>query len=116
MGFRLPPNVVTLTFENTRWAGLEVECRRYASPDASIFIADRMRKLEDGTALETLQTVAGRFGDELLISWNVELEDGTLPPPTGEGLKQLPDKALVLAICAKWTEAVSTVAAPLSIA
>ena len=65
---------------------------------------------EVSTGLEALK----KFGDEFLVEWNLEDEDGNPMPATGDGILALPDYNLATQLLTGWIEAVVTPPDPLS--
>lgn len=101
-GFRPPRRTATLTFdEGHDYHGAEVECRLDV-PMGLVFEFDNLSPLE----------AMRRFGAEIVISWNLESDDGKPIPPTADGLlTQSPDFGL--ALLEAWKEAAAGVPTPL---
>lgn len=101
-GFRPPKRTATLTFdEDHDYHGAEITVRLDA-PMGLLF------ELENMAPLEMMQ----RFGDEVLMAWNLETDDGEPIPATGVGLlTQPPDFGGDL--MAAWKDAITGVDGPL---
>lgn len=109
--FKLAERTVVLTFESEPdWSGLEVTCRARASLADALYF----QKQVSGADLEAYAGAVRRFGDELLLGWNLFTGDTDEPlPANGESLLSLPDARLASAIIARWAESVSGVPGPL---
>lgn len=106
MGYKRGSKVYNLTFED--FEGLEVRAK---SMELGRFL-DLIPLLDaGGFSKETLDKVFGDFSD-VLLSWNVEEDDGTPTPTTVEGLYSL-DLPEAIAIIEGWRDAIMGVAAPL---
>lgn len=107
MGFEVKRTTTVLDFSGTDLDGAEVRCNS-VSMDVFFDFA-RMQELEE---VRDVQAMLRRFGDEVVASWNLEL-DGAAVPANGDGIMQLPlETAKTLLV--SWTKAVSTVPAPLA--
>lgn len=109
--FKLAERTVVLTFEDEPdWCGLEVTCRATASLEVALYF---QRQVSSGD-LEAYASAVRRFGDDLLLGWNLVDGDTDEPlPANGECLFALPDARLASAIISKWGQAVSGVPGPL---
>lgn len=92
--------------------GLEVTAR-------SVSMRDLLAVMElaslAGASLRDQAVGVGRLTEklaELIVSWNLEDEDGNPVPATAEGV-QGQDMDFVLALCESWIDAVAGVPAPL---
>lgn len=106
-GFTPPPkSVAALKFVDGDYAGAKVEVALSAS--VGLFLA-----LSKGaTGAEELDALFRRFGDELLLSWNIDDRNGQRRPSTGEGMTQV-DTDFAQAIVAAWLSAKATPPTPL---
>ncbi len=105
MGFKVPKRTAVLKFEGD-YEGAEVKIRLDAPIGTFLEIQDLV------TAGKQLEVFAV-FGDELLISWNLEDDKGKPLPATGTGMKALPI-AFGNVLIAEWLEAIQNVPAPLA--
>ena len=65
----------------------------------------------DSSDVDALRAIHQRFGDDILIEWNLDI-DGAELPATGEGFMLLPP-ILIRSIIQAWSEAVQGIAGPL---
>ena len=109
MGYREEINEALLKFEGSDRDGAEVRCRLTVS---TAMLLELQRLVEAATA-DKLDEAFQMFGEEVLISWNVEDPVTGEPfPPDGSGFKRISPK-FAGQIISVWMEAVSGVAAPL---
>lgn len=107
-GFRPKPNsTATLKFSDGDYEGAEVVCRAGGVPLGTYF---QMRAGMDSE--EQVRDVFQLFGDTILISWNVEDQDGNPRPPNGQSLLA-EDSDFVMAIISAWLSSQVGVSAPL---
>ena len=108
MGFKNPRRTARLIFdEGSPYQGAEVVCAFDVS--LGMFFEFSQAGSEDMAAQREAFV---RFGDELLIEWNLEEDDGTPIPATGEGILRI-SAPFVMVIISKWQEAIQDVPAPL---
>lgn len=107
-GFRVPRREAHITFEDSDYAGAEIQCALDVDFETFFWFQKRQASEEPDEIKEALC----RFADQIIQSWNLEDNDGTPLPADSAGFLKLPP-AFGLLILAKWTEAVSTVSAPL---
>ena len=107
--FRLPEELVTLTFEGTEYDGLEVVCRKAASINAFL----GYQWLGNDPEFDEVAATLRRFGDEQLRAWNLVDEKSVPLPANGEELLGLPAMGLAAQIMGKWIERATQPAAPL---
>lgn len=105
MGFTIPKKTALLRFEGTDYDGAEVTLRL----DVPMSFAFEMQDLGEQ---EKYQESYGLFCERVLISWNLEDDNGIPIPPNLDGLMQLPAQFPLL-ILNRWTEAVMEVPSPL---
>lgn len=109
MGSRRNPTLYKLCFDDTTdWPDFEITLR-------SLTIKQRRELGTESTEGETeLDVVARmcRMMSRQTVSWNREDEDGTPLPPTLEAMED-EEPGLIIAISAKWQEAIAGVSAPL---
>lgn len=101
MGFKLPKRTAKVAFEEGHeYHGLEMEL------DLGVPLAYAMEimSLVGSTDSDALADLARRFGDVVLLGWNLEDEDGNQIPATGEGITSLPISTIVM-LFGKWMEA-----------
>lgn len=108
-GFRPQPKATaTLKFSDGDYEGAEVVCRASGVSMAVYF------QLSAGLdSEEQMRNVFQLFGDTILISWNVEDQDGNPRPANGESLL-VEDSDFVLAIISAWLDAFVEVSVPLA--
>ncbi len=104
--FRLPMRDAKIIFEEgTTFAGAEVKCRL----DVSIGFLIDIGELAEGNQP---QLVYKKFGDEVLISWNLEDEGGKAISADGQGMR-LVHTAFADALLKQWKEAATSISDPL---
>ena len=89
------------------FAGAEARCRLDVGMGAYL----AFQRLTDSQDPDQLEEACRRFGDEVLIEWNVDL-DGAPLPTTAEGFLRMPT-ALALAMIEAWGKALTGIPAPL---
>ena len=104
-GFRLPEKTAHVTFEGTDYDGAEIQLR--LSVSFAQFIA-----LRESAQGEDQEGMARLFGQNVLMDWNLEDDDGEPIPADGDGMLAIPLELTNL-IVQHWVEAVSGVPAPL---
>lgn len=102
MGFEIPKRTLDMTFKGTDYDGAEIKVRL----DAPVGLLIEIQDLSDNPL--KLYT---KFGEALLLSWNLE-EEGVAIPIGAEGMSAIPS-ALANIIINSWIEAASAVPAPL---
>jgi hypothetical protein len=99
MGFTPRPKTYRLVFDDPDYAGAEVVCS--SAPLGAL--------LEMGDTIEDYR----KFGDDYLVSWNLET-DGEPIPATGEGLLSTGvDIVFARALLRAWAQALTGASAPL---
>jgi hypothetical protein len=94
-----------LEFEEIEYSGLHIEAR--LDVDLGTFL-DLQTLAGAGDANPSdLRAAFSMFGDEILHSWNMTDEDGTVLPADASGFLSLPP-ALATKILGSWTEAATT--------
>lgn len=111
-GFKLRTPSKVMLFDDTDYAGLEVEVKLRASLAMLLYF----RGIGEDSDLDIYAEGIRRFGDEVLVGWNLIREDGTPVPANGEGMLALEDAALNSLIIRKWVSVISEPSAPLSLA
>ena len=104
-GFRIPERTARITFEGTDYDGAEIKLR--LSVSFAQFIA-----LREAAQEEDQEGMARLFGENVLIDWNLEDNDGQSIPANAEGMMAIP-LDLTNLIVQHWVEAVSAVPVPL---
>ena len=85
MGYRVPRRELELTFEGTDFDGAVIRCRLDISLE-TLFEFERIA----GADVESARAVYEKFADEVLVSWNLEQDDGTPVPASAAGLMAQP--------------------------
>src|SRR3990167_8739878 len=94
MGFRAP-TTLKIVFEDGAYAGAEIDCRLSVSLEKVMTYSRLAGDSEDGAALDTLMR---QFGEEIVIGWNFEDDDGQPLPLTADAFmnQSLPLRAAVV--------------------
>ncbi len=108
MGYRLKRREADLEFSGTDFEGAVIRCRFDVSLD-DYFAYQKLAEQKDDQAL---REVLMQFGDEIVISWNLEDDDGNSIPANGVELCKLPVPFSSAALKG-WLEAMSQPAGPL---
>jgi hypothetical protein len=103
-GFRIPKRTARLVFHN-EYEGAEVVVR--LDVPVATFL-----DIQDLVSTEQQLKVFERFGEDVLVSWNLEDDDGTIFPATGAGVNAIPIQ-LANQILEQWVEVATGVPAPL---
>lgn len=101
-----PKNVARLHFTDEEYDGAEVT----VSLSASVGLYMEMSKGARGT--DELNALFHRFGDELLVEWNITDRHGNLRPADGQGMVDV-DTDFAQAILSTWLDTKAGVSAPL---
>jgi len=89
-----------LTFpEGHQFEGAEIR----AKLDVDIATFLELQKLGEGANIEETRDGFRRFGDEIILEWNLADEDAKSIPSTGEGFLSLPPN-ICTAIIGSWAE------------
>ena len=108
-GFRLPQRTALLVFDGD-YQGAEVRVKL----DVPIGLMMRFMDLQSTPAdAKAGLEVYRLFSEAILLSWNLENEDGQAIPCTAEGMKQITPTFANL-ILTKWTEVAQNPPDPLS--
>ena len=104
------PYVITrrravLKFEAPEYAGIHIEAR--LDVDLKTFLDLQQLAGQSDNNPAGLREAFTMFGEQILESWNLRDDDGTVLSPDAEGFLSLPP-ALGTAILGAWSEAVST--------
>ena len=98
MGFLLERRDMVITFgEAHEYHGAEIKGRLDA--DVKTFLT--LQAINDNSGSAELESAFTMFGDQIIQEWNIENEDGTTVPATGEGFLSLPP-AFCLAVITEW--------------
>jgi len=105
-----PPYVITrrravLKFEAPEYAGIHIEAR--LDVDLKTFLDLQQLAGQSDNNPAGLREAFTMFGEQILESWNLRDDDGTVLSPDAMGFLALPP-ALGTAILGAWSEAVST--------
>ena len=94
-----------LVFSEPEYSGMHIEAR--LDVDLRTFLD--LQSLAGGAESnpEDLRSAFSMFGDDILSSWNLEDEDGTVLPADAEGFLALPP-ALATKVLGAWTDAATT--------
>lgn len=101
-------DTVVLDFEEGPYAGARVVCARAVSM-RTFFEFAHIEDITDSHAMDLLK----RFGDAVLIDWNVDGRNGAPLPADGEGLLDGP-LDLALEILRRWMEVLAVPGLPLA--
>ncbi|MFD8805559.1 hypothetical protein [Streptomyces sp. NPDC059597] len=103
MGYKRNPKIYKLTWQDGEYAGLEVSVRTMS-----------MGQLVDSQSGKGASGIEGTVEllAERIVGWNLEDEAGQPVPPTLAAMRE-EDDDLIIAIIAKWREAVAGVEPPL---
>jgi hypothetical protein len=104
-GFRLPEKTARITFEGTDYDGAVIQLR------LSVTFAQFI-ELRESAQGEDQEGMARLFGQNVLMEWNLDDDDGEPIPADGEGMLAIPLELNNL-IVQHWVEAVTGVPAPL---
>jgi hypothetical protein len=104
-GFRLPERTARITFEGTDYDGAEIQVL------LSVSFA-RFIELREAAQGEDQEGLARLFGENILMDWNLEDDEGGSIPADGDGMLAIP-LALTNLIVQHWVEEVAGVSAPL---
>jgi hypothetical protein len=96
---------VLLVFEEPEYEGIRIEAR--LDVDLRTFLDLQQLASQSDNNPEDLRAAFSMFGDEILFSWNLQDEDGTVLPADAEGFLSLPP-ALATKVLGAWTEAATT--------
>ena len=105
-GFRVPEKTARITFAGTDYDGAEI--RVLLSVTFGQFIA-----LRESAQSEDQERMARLFGDDVLMSWNLEDADGQPIPANGDGMLAIPLELTNLVV-QHWVEEIAGVPGPLS--
>jgi hypothetical protein len=95
-----------LKFTDPDYVGMHIETR--LDVDLRTFLDLQTLAGSTDSDPDGLRAAFRMFGDEILESWNLQDEDGTMLSPDGDGFLTLPP-ALGTAILGAWTSAATTV-------
>ncbi|MGR6923083.1 hypothetical protein ACU635_53265 [[Actinomadura] parvosata] len=115
MGYKRPTKVYKLVFaEDDDMAGLEVRARSMSTGallDMAPLLDLKLSASPTAEEMESIAELLEKFA-QVLVSWNLEDEDGQPVPATLEGLLDQ-DIDFVIRIIMAWADAISGVPAPL---
>lgn len=117
MGYRPQRQLIKLDFSETEHAGLEITTKRISVDGLLSFVGliDKAEQFDSKAFkpedLEIVEDLFGRFA-AVLVSWNVEDDDGQPVPATREGLGTQ-DFGFVLFIISTWFMSMSQAPPPL---
>ena len=103
-GFRIPEKTAHLTFEGD-YEGAEVWVRLNVS-------FGEFLKIQQNNNSENYGEMAQRFGDAMLVSWNLEDDGGNPIPASAEGMMAIPVEFATM-IVNEWVEATTGIPDPL---
>ena len=104
-GFQIPDKIAVISFENTDYDGGEVRAKLNVN---MAYFTEIQRAVGESDSMK----MAELFGDQALISWNLETSDGDPIPADAEGMKQIPVE-LVNLIIGFWAAEVANIPDPL---
>jgi len=90
------------------YEGAEARCRL----DVGMGTYLTFQRLADSQEPDKLEEACRRFGDDVLVEWNLEDDDGRVVPATGDGFLAIPPE-LAVAMIRAWSEAMAGLPAPL---
>jgi len=105
-GFRIPEQTAHITFADTDYDGAEMWVRLNVS--FAHYLA-----LRDSAQGEDQERMTRLFGENVLMSWNLEDNDGEPIPANGDGMPAIPLELTNL-VLQHWVEEVAGVPAPLA--
>ncbi len=106
-GYQVPRREALITFEGTDYDGAELTCVL----DVSLSTLFAFQRLSNG-GQDDGENVFRKFGDEILISWNLQDSDGNPVPATADGFCSQPP-AFASAVLSHWKDAVTGLTTPL---
>jgi hypothetical protein len=106
-GYRIPERTARISFSGTDYDGAEIEVR--LSVTFGQFIG--LRAAAQG---EDQEGMARLFGDNVLMTWNLEDNNGDPIPANGDGMLAIP-LSLTNLVVQHWVEQVAGVPDPLSV-
>lgn len=108
MGFRVPVKTLNLTFSDEDYAGAEVKVKMGVTLRK---VMEMSQSVDSDDPAQVVQSIK-EFGDDFLISWNLEDDNDNPIPPNGESMIDL-DSMFAFAMIKTWVEQVTGVNAPL---
>ena len=108
-GFQLQRRLARLTFEgNTPLVGAEVMVR------LNVPLADvlSLQEYDESTEVKDHLAMLRLFSEKVLVSWNLEDDEGQPIPTQPDGMLRIPTEETVL-IISGWVEALGKVPSPL---
>ena len=96
---------VILVFEEPEYSGIHIEAR--LDVDLRTFLDLQQLAGASDNNPDDLRAAVSMFGNEILASWNLEDEDGTVLPADAAGFLALPP-TLATKVLGAWTEAATT--------
>jgi hypothetical protein len=106
-GYRIPRRTARIVLEGD-YEGAEAVAR--LDVDMGFFF-DVQEMLNSGDTARVKEAFQ-KFGDDALMEWNLEDDDGAALPATGEGMMRIPT-FLALAMMKRWSESVGQIPGPL---
>ena len=103
--FTLQRRRAVLVFKQDEYEGIHIEAR--LDVDLRTFLDLQLLAGSGDTNASDLKDAFTMFGDQILESWNIQDEDGTLLTPDAQGFLTLPP-SLSTAILTAWSEAATT--------
>jgi len=101
--FQISRRDCVLTFPSGHeFEGLEIK----AKLDVNIGIFFEMQSMSQSSNSEEIQLVFNKFGDDVLISWNIIDDDGSEVDCSGKGFMTLPP-SIAFSIITAWAEEAS---------
>lgn len=105
----VPAATVVVTLDEPPYAGLRAVCVASASVGMML---EFQGSPEDGAWLQALEHRCRRFGDEVLLDWNVDDKDGNPRPANVEGMLAIPSD-MATALILGWLKAMQEPSGPL---
>ena len=98
--FRIERRQAKLVFPDSDYAGLEI----IAKLDVSVAVYLEMQNMTATENAMEMKTALKKFGDDILIEWNLQDEDGSEVEANADGFMTLPPK-IAVDIMKSWSDA-----------
>jgi|19_taG_2_1085344.scaffolds.fasta_scaffold240449_2 hypothetical protein len=98
--FRIERRQAKLVFQDSGYSGLEI----IAKLDVSVAVYLEMQNMTATENAMEMRDALKKFGDDILISWNLEDEDGSEVTPNADGFMTLPPK-IAVDVMKAWSDA-----------
>ena len=98
--FKIERRQARLVFPDSDYSGLEI----IAKLDVSVAVYLEMQNMTSTENANEMKVALKKFGEDILISWNLQDEDGTEVSPDADGFMSLPPK-IAVDIMKSWSDA-----------